>query len=309
MKIVFMGTPDFAVPSLCQIHNSNYHITLVVSQVDWPRGRGKKLQYTPVKEKAIELGLEVYQPANINSESSIEKLRQIKPDLIVVVAYGQILSEEILQLPKYGCINVHASLLPKYRGAAPINWAIINGEKETGVTIMQMEKGLDTGDIILKSSIEIKEEDDYISIHDKLSHLGGVILIKAIKDIFEGVSKKTAQDHNKSNYAPMIFKSTGKIDWNKSSHEIRNLVQGLKPWPTAYTDYDGQTIKIHKARTEIMDETGEVGEIIKVSDDGIYIQTGDKILVIEEIQFPNKKKMLVKDYLAGNTIKENKILS
>jgi methionyl-tRNA formyltransferase len=309
MIVVFMGTPEFAVPSLTELYKSGADIPLVISQIDKRKGRGKKFQLTPVKEKALELGLEVFQPISINSPEAIERLRSIKPDLIVVVAYGQILSREILELPKFGCINVHASLLPKYRGAAPINWAIINGELETGVTIMEMEEGLDTGDMITKSSISINEDDDYISIHDKLSHLGGKILIHAIDEIEEGVSKNTPQDDSLSNYAPMIFKSTGKIDWNKSSRQIQNLVRGLKPWPSAYTDYNEQTIKIHKVRLEQASIEGAIGEIMKVDNDGIYIMTKDNIVVIEEVQFPNKKKMNVKDYLAGNNIEVGIILN
>lgn len=309
MKIVFMGTPEFAVSSLSELHNANHDIELVITQIDRPRGRGKKLQYTPVKEKALELNIEVYQPIDINSGESIHKLKEINPDLIVVVAYGQILNQEVLNLPKYGCINVHASLLPKYRGAAPINWAIINGEEKTGITIMEMERGLDTGDMIMKEAIPINEEDDYISLHDKLSLLGGEVLLEAIEEIVKSEYNKESQDSSLSNYAPMIFKTTGKIDWNKTATEIVNLVRGLKPWPTAYTDYKDQTIKIHKARVEEGEYSGEVGQIIKVSDDGIFIKTRSKILVVEEIQFPNKKKMLVKDYLTGNIIEENIILS
>lgn len=308
MRVVFMGTPEFAVPSLTELNKSGVDIPLVITQMDKRKGRGKKLQFTPVKEKALELALEVFQPMDINSLESVEKLRSIQPDLIVVVAYGQILCREILEIPKYGCINVHASLLPKYRGAAPINWAIINGELETGVTIMEMEEGLDTGDMIIKSSIPIKEDDDYISIHDKLSYLGGEILVEAIDEIVKGVAKKTPQDDSLSNYAPMIFKDAGKIDWNKDGEHIQNLVRGLKPWPSAYTDYCGQTIKIHKVRLEQDTVNGEIGEIIKVDNNGIYVKSKNNIVVIEEVQFPNKKKMNVKDYLAGNSIEVGIIL-
>ncbi len=308
MIVVFMGTPEFAVPSLTELNNYGADIDLVISQVDKRKGRGKKYQFTPVKEKALELGLEVFQPIDINSEESIEKLKSIKPDLIVVVAYGQILKNEILELPKYGCINVHASLLPKYRGAAPINWAIINGESETGVTIMEMEKGLDTGDMMKKISITIEEEDDYITLHDKLSSLGGELLIEVIEQIVDGLSKKTEQDDNLSNYAPMIFKDAGKIDWNQSGKYIQNLVRGLKPWPSAYTDYMGETIKIHKVSLEKAEIKGDIGEIIKVDQSGIYVNSKDSIVIIEEVQFPNKKKMNVKDYLAGNTIEKGIIL-
>lgn len=309
MIVVFMGTPEFAVPSLNELKESGINIPLVITQLDKRKGRGKKLQFTPVKEKALELGIEVFQPENVNSEESINKLKSVKPDLIVVVAYGQILNKEILEMPKYGCINVHASLLPKYRGAAPINWAIIDGELETGVTIMDMEEGLDTGDMILKKSIPIEEDDDYITIHDKLSHLGAEMLIQAINLILEGTAIKTVQDNNLSNYAPMIFKDAGKIDWNKQALMIKNLVRGLKPWPSAYTDYKGETIKIHKVRIEENNLKGEIGEILSVDNSGIYVKSGDNIIVIEEVQFPNKKKMHVKDYLAGNNIQIGSILN
>lgn len=308
MKIVFMGTPLFSVASLFELRNANLDVELVITQIDKPKGRGKKLQFTPIKEKAIELGIEVFQPLDVNSVECIEKLKAIKPDLIVVVAYGQILSSKILQLPKYGCINVHASLLPRYRGAAPINWAIINGELETGVTIMEMERGLDTGDMLINSSIPINIDDDYISIHDKLSVLGAKLLIQAIDQILKGNVIKTPQQNNLSNYAPMIYKEAGKIDWNKSGIEIINLIRGLKPWPSGYSHYKNQTIKIHKARIEDNNDNGKIGEIIKVSDNGIYIKCVDKLVVIEEIQFPNKKKMYVKEYLAGNDIEIGEVL-
>ena len=246
MKIIFAGTPDFAVPALEKLYKNNYDVQLVITQKDRPRGRGKKLQYTPVKEKALELGIEVFQPDNINSSDSIEKLKSISPDFIIVAAFGQILKREVLDIPKYGCINVHASLLPKYRGAAPINWAIINGETETGITIMEMEEGLDTGDMISKRSIPIVDEDDCESIHDKLAYLGSDLLVETIDDIVKGRAKKTPQNHNVSSYAPMIYKKTGKIHWNNKAKDINNLVRGLKPWPMAYTNYKDEVVKIHR---------------------------------------------------------------
>lgn len=309
MKIVFMGTPDFAVPNLEMLYkNENYNIELVVTQGDKKRGRGKKIKFPPVKEKALELGLEVYQPENINSEDSIKKIRDIAPDFIIVVAFGQILRKDILSIPKYGCINVHASLLPKYRGAAPINWAIIDGEKNTGITIMQMDQGLDTGDILNKKSIEISIEDDYPSLHDKLASLGGELLINTLEDMVNEDVNRVVQDDNLSNYAPMIFKETGKINWDDYAHNIVNKVRGLKPWPTAYTNYEDMNMKIHKAK--VLDEKsyGEIGEILKVCDEGIYVSTKDKMILIEELQFPNKKKMNVKDYIRGNEIKTGVVL-
>lgn len=307
-KIVFMGTPDFAVKSLEALYKNDYDIKLVVTQQDKRRGRGKKLQYTPVKEKALDLALEVYQPENINSLEMVETLEDISPDFIVVAAFGQILKEEILEIPKYKCINVHASLLPKYRGAAPINWAIINGEKETGITIMEMERGLDTGDMISKKSIPIDLEDDYISIHDKLASLGGELLIETLEDIKLGKAIMKSQDDNLSSYAPMIYKSTGKVDWNKKGIDIINLIRGVVPWPGAFTSYKGQNLKIYKAEVLNRFNKEESGKIVKVSDEGVFVNCEDSTLLIKELQFPNKKRMEVKDYLKGNTIEVGVIL-
>ncbi|NLN14156.1 MAG: methionyl-tRNA formyltransferase [Tissierellia bacterium] len=308
MNIVFAGTPAFAVPSLEKLHEKGFNISLVITQKDRPRGRGKKVQFTPVKEKALELGLEVYQPDNINSQESIERLKVIKPDFLVVVAYGQILRREVLDIPKFECINVHASLLPKYRGAAPINWAIINGEEETGVTIMKMEEGLDSGDMISKAKVTILDEDDAISIHDKLSQLGADLLVSTLLDIKENKAKYTPQDHEEASYAPMLHKDRGKIDWNMSAREIFNLVRGLKPWPGTFTFYEDSQLKIHRVAISDEDSKGEAGKIIRVTKDGVYVNTKDKVLVIEELQFPNKRPMKVREYLAGNSIEEGIVL-
>ncbi|NLV89067.1 MAG: methionyl-tRNA formyltransferase [Tissierellia bacterium] len=308
MKIVFMGTPQFAVPTLEALYKEGYDIGLVITQKDKPKGRGKKILFTPVKEKAVELGLEVFQPDSINSPDAIEKISSLNPDFIVVVAYGQILKKSVLEIPKYGCYNVHASLLPKYRGAAPINWAIIDGEKETGITIMEMEEGLDTGDIVLTEAIPIENDDDAISIHDKLSILGGKLITKALEGIVEGKLEKTPQDHSLSSYASMLSKDIGKIDWNSNGESIINLIRGLKPWPSAYTDYKGETIKIHKASLTDEIKDGVCGQIVKVDNTGIYVITKDKIILLEEIQFPNKRKMTVEEYLRGNSIEEGIIL-
>ncbi len=309
MKIVFMGTPEFAVPTLGALHSAGYNIELVITQKDKPKGRGKKIQYTPVKEKALELGLEVFQPDSINSPEAIEKIRSINPDFIVVVAYGQILRKAVLDLAKYGCYNVHASLLPKYRGAAPINWAIINGEKETGVTIMEMNEGLDTGDIVISDAIPIDEDDDAVSIHDKLSVLGANLILEAIEGIAAGRLIKTAQDHSVSTYAPMLNKDMGRIKWDEDAKTIINLIRGLKPWPSAYTEYKGDIIKIHKASLTNEMKDGVCGQIVKVDNKGIYVNTKDRIIILEEIQFPNKRKMTVEEYLRGNSIEKDIILS
>lgn len=308
LKVVFMGTPDFAVPSLDSLYESGYSLEAVVTQRDKRRGRGKKLQYTPVKERALELGIEVLQPDNINDEEIKKKLIDINPDFIIVVAYGQILKEDILNIPKYGCYNVHASLLPKYRGAAPINWVIINGESETGVTIMEMEAGLDTGDMILSSSIPIGNEDTTEDIHDRLSLLGGELIVEALERIVEEDIEKTPQDHSKSSYASMLNKEIGRINWQDNGQNIVNLIRGLKPWPSAYTEYKGDIIKIHKASLS-KTSYGEInGEIKKVANEGIYVNVSDGSIIIEEIQFPGKRKLKVSEYLKGNSIDVGTIL-
>ena len=307
-KIVFMGTPDFAVKSLEALYKNDYDIKLVVTQQDKRRGRGKKLQYTAVKEKALDLDLKVSQPEDINSEEMVKTLKDISPDFIVVAAFGQILKEEILEIAKYKCINVHASLLPKYRGAAPINWAIINGEKETGITIMEMERGLDTGDMISKKSIPIDIEDDYISIHDELALIGGKLLVETLEDIKLGKATMTSQDDSLSSYAPMIYKATGKIDWNRSGIDILNLIKGVIPWPGAFTSYKDETLKIYKAEVLERFNKEESGKIVKVSNQGVFVNCEDSTLLIKELQFPNKKRMEVKEYLKGNTIEVGVIL-
>ena len=307
-KIVFMGTPDFAVESLEALYKNDYDIKLVITQKDKKRGRGKKLQHTPVKEKALALGLEVCQPENINDQDIVSVLKDIEPDFIVVVAFGQILKKEILDIPKYKCINVHASLLPKYRGAAPINWAIVEGEKETGITIMEMAEGLDTGDMISKVSVEIEKDDNYISMHDKLSFLGADLLVKTIEDIKNDEAKFTPQDDSLSSYASMIYRGTGKIDWNSSGKDIINLMRGLVPWPVAFTNYKEEPLKIYSAELIERFNKDESGMIVKVSDEGLFVNCEDSTLIVKEFQFPNKKRMLVKDYLKGNTIEVGTLL-
>lgn len=308
MNIIYMGTPEFAVPTLEYLYKEGHNISLVITQKDKPKGRGKKIQYPPVKSKALELGLEVFQPDNVNNSESIDKICDLNPDIIVVVAYGQILKKEILNMPKYGCINVHASLLPKYRGAAPINWAIINGEVNTGIAIMKMEEGLDTGDVILSKSIDINDDDDYLTLHDKLADIGGKLTIEAIMELVEGRAKLSPQDNSKSSYAPMIYKETGHIDWSRSGLEIFNLVRGLKPWPIAYTDYNGENVKIHKVEF-IKETTKDInGKIEKVSKDGIYVNVKDGYIIIKELQFPGKKVLTVGQYLAGNNIETGVVL-
>lgn len=309
MNIVFMGTPDFAVPALESLYSKGHNISLVITQKDKQRGRGKKVLPSPVKEKALELGLNVYQPDSINTDESKEKLQQISPDVIVVVAFGQILKKQILNLPKYGCLNVHASILPKYRGAAPINWAIINGEKETGVSIMEMDEGLDTGDILKIERIPINEYDDSITIHDKLSSLGAKVIVEVLDDIEKGHINRIPQDDKLSSYAPMLSKKTGRIDWNNNGDTIINLIRGLKPWPSAYFEYEGNNVKIHMASKRERFPEKENGFVVKVTDEGIFVNCQDSSIVIEELQFPGKKKMKVSEYLRGNQFPINIKLS
>lgn len=308
MKIVFMGTPEFAVTPLEKIIEAGHEVALVISQPDKPKGRGKKLQYTPVKEAALNYGIEVIQPIKANNVEVLEKIQEIKPDIIVVVAYGQILKENILNIAKHGCYNIHASLLPKYRGAAPIQWAIINGETQTGITIMKMDKGLDSGDMLLMKEVDITPNMNAEELNTALRIEGGNAIVEALSKIESGDYELIPQNHEIFTYAPMLKKELGKIDWNKNAEEIGNLIRGVYPWPGAYTFYKGEKLKIMQARIEFNCFNSEIGKITKVSKDGIYVQVQDGCVVIETLQFPGKKAMKVRDYLAGNTIEENIVL-
>ncbi|MGO1041506.1 methionyl-tRNA formyltransferase [Clostridioides difficile] len=309
MKIVFMGTPDIAVPCLQKIIDENYEILGVVTQPDKPKGRGKKLGMSPVKELAIENNIPVYQPIKARDKDFIETMKSLNPDVMVVVAFGQILPKEILEIPKFGCINVHVSLLPKYRGAAPINWVIINGEEKTGVTTMYMDEGLDTGDMILKTEVNLDENITAGELHDKMMNIGAETLKETLKLIEEGTAPREVQNHEEFSYAPIMNKSLGNIDFSKNAKEIHNLVRGVNPWPSAYTIYNGVTMKIWKTKVLEEESTKDAGTIIDVNKDGIKVSTKDKILLIEEIQMPNKKRMLVGEYIKGNTIEIGVVLS
>ncbi|MGO0911789.1 methionyl-tRNA formyltransferase, partial [Clostridioides difficile] len=283
MKIVFMGTPDIAVPCLQKIIDEKYEILGVVTQPDKPKGRGKKLGMSSVKELAIENNIPVYQPVKARDKEFIDKIKSLNPDVIVVVAFGQILPKEILEIPKLGCINVHVSLLPKYRGAAPINWVIINGEEKTGVTTMYMDEGLDTGDMILKTEVNLDENITAGELHDKMMNIGAETLKETLRLIEEGNAPREVQNHEEFSYAPIMNKSLGNIDFSKSAREIHNLVRGVNPWPSAYTTYNDVIMKVWK--TKVLDEksTKDVGTIIDVSKDGIKVSTIDNVLLIEEI--------------------------
>ncbi|EQG75763.1 methionyl-tRNA formyltransferase [Clostridioides difficile DA00165] len=291
-----------------KIIDEKYEILGVVTQPDKPKGRGKKLGMSPVKELAIENNIPVYQPVKARDKKFIDKIKSLNPDVIVVVAFGQILPKEILEIPKLGCINVHVSLLPKYRGAAPINWVIINGEEKTGVTTMYMDEGLDTGDMILKTEVNLDENITAGELHDKMMNIGAETLKETLRLIEEGNAPREVQNHEEFSYAPIMNKSLGNIDFSKSAREIHNLVRGVNPWPSAYTTYNDVIMKVWK--TKVLDEksTKDVGTIIDVSKDGIKVSTIDNVLLIEEIQMPNKKRMLVGEYIKGNTIETGLVL-
>ncbi len=302
MNIVFMGTPDFAVPCL-DVLNKNHNIIGVYTQPDRKSGRGKKVRCSPVKEYAVNNNLKVFQPENINKE---EELFSLKPDMIVVVAYGQLLNEKILSYPKYGCINVHASILPKYRGAAPINFAIVNGEKKSGVTTMYMVKKLDAGDIIDIAEVDITENMTAGELHDILSIKGSELIIKTIADIEKGIINRTPQDDSFSTYASKLDKEMAKIDFNKNVKKVHNLIRGFNPFPVATTYLDGQLMKVYK--TEIVDDSyeGKVGNF-EITTEGFVVNCKKGRLLIKEIQMPNKKRMEVKAYLLGHKVIEKRL--
>ena len=308
MNVIFMGTPGFAVPTLEKLHESAHNVVLVVTQPDKPFGRGKKLKKSEVKEVAESLELEIFQPDKIKKSDNIDILKSYNPDIIVVVAYGQILSKEILTLPKYGCINVHASLLPKLRGAAPLNWAIINGETITGVTTMQMDVGLDTGDMLLKSEIKIDENMNVGELHDVLMQKGADLLLETLDKIEKNQIKPQKQDDSLSNYAPMFNNENRKINWNLSAKNIHDLIRGLSPWPAAYFTMDEKTIKVYKSSYIKDNSNYEPGYVIKASNEGIFVKAKDGIVILQEIQMPGKKKMPVEAYLRGNEFPERRIL-
>lgn len=303
-----MGTPEFAVPSL-EMLIKNHEVCAVVTQPDRPKGRGKKMLFPVIKEKAIEYNIPVLQPEKVKEEEFIEILKKYNADIIVVVAFGQILPEKILNLPKYGCVNVHGSLLPKLRGAAPIQWAVINGEKETGVTTMFMSKGLDCGDMLLKTVMPIDESETYGSLHDRMSIIGAQTLKETLDKISNGTIERTPQDNSEATFAPMITKELGHIDWSKTSKQIINLIRGLNPKPIAYSNYDNETVfKIWNAETVELDSTAMHGEIIEIRKDGFVVKTGDGAINIKEIQATGSKKMEASAYMRGHRIEVGHIL-
>jgi methionyl-tRNA formyltransferase len=310
MRVIFMGTPEFACPTLQKLLDRGDEVIAVVTQPDRPKGRGQKTVPTPVKELAEKNGIPVLQPLKVRAPEFIETLKRMNPDLIVVVAFGRILPKALLDIPKFGCINVHASLLPRYRGAAPLNWCIINGETETGVTTMLMDEGLDTGAMLLKKTTLIDPEEDTSSLHDRLSVLGAETLSETLDLLAAGKLIPEKQDDSLSCYAPILKKEHGLIDWNSTARAIRNMVRGMSPWPGAFTRLDGKLIKIYKVRSDNT-KCGDVdtpGTVLKADRDGIEVACGGGSVIIDELQLEGRKRLPAGEFLAGYKIAPGTIL-
>ena len=315
MKIVFMGTPDFAVPALKALAESAKHeVSLVVTQPDRPRGRSGKPAPSDVKLCAEQYGIPVFQPEKVREEAAVERLRRENADIFVVAAFGQLLPKTILEMPRFGCINIHGSLLPAYRGAAPVQWAVLDGQKEAGDTIMQMNEGLDTGDILMQESIPLSADETAGSLYDKLSSMGGPLLLKALDAIEAGTVTPVPQGDSGTHYAKMLRKEMGNIDWTKSAEEIGRLVRGLNPWPSAYTHWNGKMLKIWMAEPVTQEELSALGcdekngidlkeaqpgTVMIVTKDTLMVQTGDGLLALTELQMEGKKRMPVQTFLMG----------
>lgn len=314
MRVLFMGTPDFAVPTLQALIQSEHEVIGVVTQPDKPKGRGGKMQCSPVKEVAVEAGLPVYQPARVRDEAFLFELRRLDPDVIVVVAFGQILSKEILEIPEYGCLNVHASLLPKLRGAAPIQWSVIQGDRESGVTIQQMDEGIDTGDILMVQTYTLEEKETGGSLFERLSMLGGPMILKVMEDAQKGLLHPIPQNDEEHTYAKMLTKNMGEMDFAKSAVELERLIRGLNPWPSAYTYLQGKMLKVWEAevvseeRVSEVQRYGQPGVILAVEKDCFIVQTGEGALKILSVQLEGKKRMDVAAFLRGYTVEVGEFL-
>jgi methionyl-tRNA formyltransferase len=306
LRLVFMGTPEFAVPSLQKLIDRGEMVVAVVTQPDRPKGRGQQLAAPPVKIVARDHGIDVFQPVKVRVPDFLEIIRGLRPDLIIVTAFGQILPKELLNIPRYGCINVHASLLPRYRGAAPINWCIINGETETGITTMQMDEGLDTGDMLLKKVVPIGPDDDAQALLDLLSVVGAEALAETLDQLIAGKLNAEKQDGLLSNYAPMLKKEDGLIDWRRDPQSIRNLVRGLTPWPGAFTFLGDKTLKVYRCRGA--GGSGVPGSVLQADRSGLVIACGEGGLLVEELQLEGKKRLSARDFLAGYNITPGTIL-
>ena len=324
MKVIFMGTPDFSVGTLEALIEAGHEVVLAVTQPDKPKGRGGKMQYTPVKEAALAHGIPVLQAVKIREAQAVEELRKYNADIMVVIAFGQILPKEILEMTPYGCINVHASLLPSYRGAAPIQWAVINGDKVSGVTTMQMNEGLDTGDMIQKTEVEITPDETGESLHDKLAAAGAALCVETLKAVETHTATFEKQGESPTAYARMLDKKLGNIDWSRSAVEIERLVRGLNSWPSAYTHWDGKVMKIWKAKaepgagvqaggTETEKLQGEsqtaAGTVVAVEKDSFTVQTGEGRLKVLQLQIPGKKRMDADAFLRGYSLKPGTVFT
>ena len=324
MKIVFMGTPDFAVGALEALLDAGHEVSAVVTQPDKQKGRDRKVQFSPVKECALKHGLTVFQPARIKAPEAVEELRKYEADIFVVAAFGQILSKEILDMPKYGCINIHASLLPRYRGASPIQYAVLNGDEMTGVTIMQMNEGMDTGDILMMKAIPVEKDDTGGSLFEKLSVLGAQLLVKTLPKIEAGDIIPVKQQEEDAVHVRMLSKDMGKIDWEKDADVLERLVRGMNPWPSAYCSLRGKSLKVWQSEAIKEEQKEELahaglfkhneekkpqpGEVLLVTKDSIHVQTGSGVLVLKEVQLEGKRRMPVRDFLLGCQIKAGEFL-
>ena len=307
-NLIFMGTPDFAVPSLKALFENGYNVLMVVTQPDRPKGRGRKVIPPPVKEAAQSFGYDVIQPVSIKDKDFFDTIVRLKPDIFIVVAYGHILPRNILAIPKTGVINLHASLLPKYRGSAPIQWAIINGEKETGVTTMLLDEGMDTGDILLSSKAKITKVDTSATLHDRLSVLGADLLIKTLKAFENNDINPIAQDHTNATYAPLLKKGDGRIVWEKTAEYIASFIRGVTPWPGAFTFQDNKRLKIFSAKPISVEVNESPGTVVKGFPDELRIATGKGVLAVIEIQGASGKRLLIKDFLMGNQMPPGTVL-
>ena len=308
LKMIFMGTPDLAAMVLSSILDAGYDVAAVVTQPDKPKGRGKALACSPVKELAIEKGIAVLQPERAKDEVFIEELRALQPDIIVVAAYGKILPKAILDMPKFGCINVHTSLLPDYKGAAPIQWAILNGEEETGVTIMYMDEGCDTGDIISAERLQIAADETGGGLHDKLAVLGGELLVRTLPSVLDGSCSRTPQEKGAGRYVSIIDKSLGNLDFSRPAAELERYIRGLDPWPCAFTKLDGKLLKLWKAYVTEENVTEKPGTVLAGDKKALRVATGDGVLAITELQPEGKRRMKTEEYLNGYTVAAGTVL-
>ncbi len=305
MKIIFMGTPDFAVPTLEKLIASEHDVAAVFTQPDKPKGRGHKMQFSPVKEVAVDHEIPVHQPQTLKDDSITELIKGIEPDCIVVVAYGKLLPKAVLDIPKYGCVNVHGSLLPKYRGAAPIQWSVLNGDKVTGITTMYMGVGMDTGDMLLKAETEIGANETSGELFDRLKDMGAELLMETLEGLIAGSITAVPQNHDEATHAPMITKEMSEVDWSRSAQEIHNQVRGLNPWPCAVTSYNGKRMKIYV--TEVIDGHGVPASLFK-KDGKMCVYCGDGALILTDIQLENGKRMAGDVFLLGHPVDKTSVL-